>query len=153
MKKIDALTEEFKAKYERFFIGCDALEDLEFWNKEKFGEMEVFYQNELMGVILRLLVADGEIHDEETAYFNRNFGFSYSTEELSETYENCREEISSSFEERFQNGISLMRSINPKMADAYQELLGLICDIIAESDELVHPAETEEARKMKRLFE
>lgn len=55
MKRIDLLTEEFKTKYERFLIGCDALEDLNLWDKDEHGEMDVFYQNDLVSVILRLM--------------------------------------------------------------------------------------------------
>ena len=75
MKRIDMLTEEFKTKYERFLIGCDALEDLNLWDKEEHGEMDVFYQNDLVSVILRLIVADGEISEKEAVYLNKNFGF------------------------------------------------------------------------------
>ena len=141
MKNIDKLTEEFKTKYERFLIGCDAIEELDQWDKEENGEMDVFYQNDLVSVILRLIAADGEISDEETDYLNRNFGFEY-----------CEEEVSHSFDEQFENGITLMRSINEKLADAYKELLSLICNIIIESDEVIAPEEIEEAKKLKELF-
>ena len=114
--------------------------------------MDVFYQNELVSVILRLIAADGEISDEETDYLNRNFGFEYSTEELIDIYESCEEEVSHSFDEQFENGITLMRSINEKLADAYKELLSLICNIIIESDEVIAPEEIEEAKKLKELF-
>ena len=126
MKRIDMLTEEFKTKYERFLIGCDALEDLNLWDKEEHGEMDVFYQNDLVSVILRLIAVDGEISDKETEYLNRNFGFEDTTEELIDIYESCEEEVSHSFDEQFENGITLMRSINEKLADAYKELLNLI---------------------------
>ena len=152
MKRIDALTEEFKSKYEKFLIGCDAIEELDQWDKEENGEMDVFYQNDLVSVILRLIAADGEISDEETDYLNRNFGFEYSTEELIDIYKSCEEEVSHSFDEQFENGITLMRSINEKLADAYKELLNLICDIIIESDEVIAPEEIEEAKKLKELF-
>ena len=37
---INALSEDFRNKYERFIIGCDAQEDLALWNKDALGEME-----------------------------------------------------------------------------------------------------------------
>ncbi len=152
MKRIDALTEEFKSKYERFLIGCDAIEELDLWDKEENGEMDAFYQNDLVSVILRLIAADVEISDEEAEYLNRNFGFDYSAEELADVYENCEEEVSYSFDEEFENGVSLMRSINEKLADAYKELLGLICDIIIESDDVIASEEIEEAKRLKKMF-
>lgn len=152
MKRIDILTEEFKTKYERFLIGCDALEDLNLWDKDEYGEMDIFYQNDLVGVILRLIAVDGEISDKETEYLNRNFGFEDTTEELIDIYESYEEEVSHSFNEQFENGITLMRSINEKLADAYKELLNLICEIIIESDDVIAPEEIKEAKKLKELF-
>lgn len=152
MKRIDLLTEEFKTKYERFLIGCDALEDLNLWDKEEHGEMDVFYENDLISVILRLIAIDGKISRKETEYLNKNFGFDYTASELADIYENCEEEISHSFDEQFENGVTYMRSINEKLADMYKKLLGLICDIIIESDDVIAPEEIEEAKKLKALF-
>lgn len=152
MKRIDMLTEEFNTKYERFLIGCDALEDLNLWDKEEHGEMDVFYQNDLVSVILRLIAADGEVNEKETEYLNKNFGFEYTADELADIYESCENEISHSFDEQFENGITYMRSINEKLADVYKELLGLICDIIIESDDVIASEEIKEAKKLKALF-
>ena len=152
MKKIDLLTEEFKTKYERFLIGCDALEELNLWDKEEHGEMDVFYQNDLVSVILRLIAVDGEISEKEAEYLNKNFGFEYTADELADIYESCEEEISHSFDEQFENGITYMRSINEKLADMYKELLGLICDIIIESDDVIAPEEIEEVKNLKRII-
>lgn len=152
MKRIDMLTEEFKTKYERFLIGCDALEDLNLWDKEEHGEMDVFYQNDLVSVILRLIAVDDDISEKEAEYLNKNFGFEYTADELADIYESCDEEISHSFDEQFENGITYMRSINEKLADAYKELLALICDIIIESDDVITPEEIEEAKKLKAMF-
>lgn len=146
------LTEEFKSKYEGFLIGCDAVEELNLWNKEEHGEMDVFYQNDLFSVILRLIAVDGLITNKEAEYLNKNFGFDFTAEELAEVYENCLEEVSRSFDEQFENGVTVMRAINAKLADAYKELLELICDIIIESDDVIDPAEIEEAKKLKALI-
>lgn len=146
------LTEEFKTKYERFLIGCEALEDLSLWHKEERGEMEAFYQNDLVSVILRLIAVDSEISEKEAEYLNENFGFEYTVDELTDIYKSCGDEISRSFDEQFENGITYMRSINEKLADAYKELLGLICDIIIESDDVISPEEIEEVKKLKSFF-
>ena len=151
MKNIDKLTEQFKSLYERFLIGCDSIEEIGQWNKEELGEMDVFYQNDLVSVILMLIATDGEISDKEVEYLNKNFGFDYNVDELSDVYEDCKEEIDSYFDENFENGITHMRSINTKLADAYKELLGLICDIIIESDDVISPEEIDVAKKLKEL--
>ena len=151
MNNLDMYTESFKLKLEKFLLGCDAIEELGLWDKEKNGEMDVFYQNDLVSIIIRLIAADGVISGREVDYLNKNFGFSYSIAELRDVYQNCREEIGHSFDEAFENGITLMRSINEKLADAYKELLGLICDIIIESDGVVTETEQEEVKRLKAL--
>ncbi len=149
MNRIDKLTEEFRSKYETFQIGCDSLEEVGSWNKDELGEMDVFYENDLVSVILRLIASDGKISANEVEYLNENFGFDYSAAELKEVYKRSGDEIERSFDENFANGISYMRSISPNLADAYKELLGLICDIIAESDGVVSDEETRIIRQLK----
>lgn len=151
MNNLDMYTESFKLKLEKFLLGCDAIEELGLWDKEQYGEMDVFYQNDLVSIIIRLIAADGVISGREVDYLNKNFGFSYSIAELRDVYQNCREEIGHSFDETFENGITLMRSINEKLADAYKELLSLICDIIIESDGVVTETEQEEVKRLKAL--
>ena len=77
MEKLDKLAQEFRFKNEKFFIGCDAMEELDLWDKEKNGEMEAFYQNDLISVILRLTAIDGMIAEKEVQFFNDVFGFNY----------------------------------------------------------------------------
>ena len=153
MNRIDKLTEDFRYKYDRFFIGCDAVEEEGLWDKEENGEMDGFYQNDLVSVIIRLIAADGVISDKETEYLNKTFGFDYTTEELKEVYRSCEENIGRSFDETFESGITLLRSINEELADAYKELLCLICDIIIECDNDISPKEIEEAKNLRSMFE
>lgn len=151
MKKIDALTEEFKMKYDAFLIGCSALEEMQVWDTETYGAMGAFYLNDFTGVILRLIVADGTVSGEEAAYLSEHFGLEYTAEELAEVYETCREEVGDAFDQQLEDGIAFMRSLNEKLAEAYKELLGLICDIVIASDDVVAPAEIEEAKRLKAL--
>ena len=152
MNRIDMLTEEFKLKYDKFMVGCDAIEEEGKWDKETNGEMEGFYQNDLVSVIIRLIAVDGMVSGKETEYLNKNFGFDYSSEELAQVYIYCKENIDRSFDETFREGIELMRSVSEKLAEAYRELLCLICDIIIECDEDIAPEEIEEAKNLKELF-
>ena len=149
MKQIDLLIEEFKDKYERFLIGCDAVEEMNLWDKDKYGEMDVFYQNDLVGIILRLITIDGKISDKETEYVNESFDFDYSTEELIEIYDNCRDSIGLSFYEQFKIGLTAMQSINEKLAYAYKQILLLICDIIINSDNIITQEEIQEVERIK----
>ena len=143
--------DSFKMKHEAFLVGCDAIEEMGLWNKEAYGEMDVFYSNDLVSVIIRLIATDGKISQKEVDYLNETFDFEYTLEELTEVYENCLEDIDHAFDENFENGITYMRRINAKLADAYKELLSLICTIIIESDEVVAEAELAEVRRFKTL--
>ena len=145
--------ESFKMKYESFLTGCDSLEEMDRWDKDTYGEMDVFYANDLVSVILRLIAVDGVISSKEVEYLNATFGFRYTLEELQEVYKNCREDIGHAFDETFVNGITLMRRMNTKLADAYKELLALICTIIVESDGVVCALERAEVYRLKALCE
>lgn len=153
MADLNVLVESFKFKHERFIIGCDAIEETGLWDVERYGEMDVFYSTDLASVILRLIAVDGTISARETAYLNETFGFDYTLEELAEVYDDCREDLSHSFDEAFENGISLMRAINAKLADAYKELLLLVCEIIICSDGVISEEEMAEVQRLKALFE
>lgn len=145
--------DSFKMKYESFLTGCDSIEEMGLWDKEAHGEMDVFYSNDLASVIIRLIAVDGVIAQKEVDYLNSTFGFDYTLAQLQEVYDNCKEDIGHAFDETFENGITLMRKINAKLADAYKELLSLICTIIMEGDGTVVAAEIEEVRRLKALCE
>ena len=152
MGKIDSLTEAFRVQYDRFIIGCDAIEETGAWDKDAFGEMDVFYENDLVSLVLRLIAADGKISGREVDYLNRNFGLDYTVERLAETYDLFRREIGESFDEKFKSDVACMKAINGKLAALYEELLRIICDIVIASDGEISPEEIEEAKRIKALF-
>ena len=147
------MAEEFRSKYEGFLTGCDALEEMEQWDLEEYGDMDVYYQTDMVSIVLRLTAADGEISEKEIRYLDDYFGFGYTAEELGAVYENCREEISGSFAEQFRKGFSLLNGVSARLADRYRELISLICDIIVESDGVIAAAEIKEAAALKKLVE
>lgn len=55
------------------------------------------------------------ISNKETEYLNRNFGFEYTTEELMDIYESHEEEVRYCFDEKFENEIIIMYSVNEKL--------------------------------------
>ena len=129
------------------------MEELGLWDKENLGEMEGYYVNDMVSVIIRLIATDGRITEKEVAYLNETFGFEYTVEELTAVYENCQEDLGHAFDENFENGIARMRRINEKLADAYKALLALICRIIIESDGVVAAVEVIEAMHLQELWE
>ena len=134
MKDLSILTDSFKLKYEKFILGCDSIELDESWGKDANGEMDVFYENEILSVILSLIIADGTISEAEVRYLNDNFGLSYSVEQLKTVYTALGDEIDAFFERYFKAGYQMLQGIHEKLATAYKELFELICQIIVESD-------------------
>ncbi|MCR5510974.1 MAG: hypothetical protein K6F54_08515 [Lachnospiraceae bacterium] len=151
-EKIDLLTETFRARFDAFTNGCDSLEEIEAWDVEEYGDMDVYYLNEILSIILRLIVVDGKISSREVEYLNKNFGFEYSREELEEICAGTLSELYDSFEERIASDITLMGDVNVKLAEEFKELVELVCNIIAESDENIAEEEREEIRKMKAVI-
>ena len=151
MNNVEKYVESFKRKYELFLNGCDSIEELGLWDKDAYGEMDVFYTNDLVSVIIRLIAADGKITQKEVAYFNETFGFDYTLAELQDVYDVCKDDIGHAFDENFENGISVMRKINAKLADAYKDLLGLVCEIIINSDGVVAESELAEVTRLKAM--
>lgn len=119
------------------------------WNLEENGKMDVYYSADLTSVIIRLIAADGNITRKELEYLNDIFGFKYTVEELTAIYDDCGEAIDTIFDEGAENGLTLMRSINEKLADAYIDLIITICDIVIESDGVIDTAEIELAKQIK----
>lgn len=143
----------FKKKYEQFLAGCDSVEEQERWNTSYYGDMDVFYTNDLVSVIISLIASDGTISQREATYLNEAFGFDLSLDALVAAYENSPETIDESCNETFASGIDRLEEINPKLADAYKELLNLICQIIIESDGIVTDKEIAKAKALKALFD
>ena len=113
--------------------------------------MDVYYSNDIVSVIIRLIAADGSFSERETDYLNEFFGFDYTTEELKNIYDDCGEAIESLFDEDLGSGLSNMRAINEKLAEAYKDLLLTVCDIIIESDGVIDSAEVDLAKQLKDI--
>ena len=152
MKRIDKLTEEFRTKYEQFIIGCDSAEEMYRWDTEKNGEMDVYFENEIICVIVRLIVSDGEIGEKEVEYLNKNFGFRYTAEDIREMYEGSREELTDGFYARLEKDVEDLYGIGEKFAAAFKDLLGLITGIILESDGYATDGELSELTALKSII-
>lgn len=113
MKKIDTLTDTFKMRLDAFTIGCDSLEEIEKWDKDTYGDLDVYCLNEFVSTILRLIMSDKEISEKEVDYLNENFGFSYNVDSLRDVYENCEEVFNeAAFHERIGEDIELLSAVN-----------------------------------------
>lgn len=149
MEKMKNYSEEFKFKFERFMTGCDSLEEAHLWDKEALGEMDVYYTNELVSIAIRLISSDGRFSGGEAQFMEDMFGFECTPSQLEDIYENCEDNLETMFDEGSANGFTLMKNINEKLADAYKELVALVCEIVMEADGSVVKAEMAVAEKIK----
>ena len=156
MKDLDISAASFQAQFERFLIGCEAVEQEAgaAWDRESLGEMQDHYAAMLVTIILRTITADGWVSDRETAYLNEFFGFTYKSGELEQVYESCKELITSEvYEATLADSITSLHRLNGKLADAYRALIALVCDIIARSDGFVTAEEKAEIAHIRALAE
>ena len=152
MNKLQELSETFQLQYDSFVNGCAALEEEGLWTDDQYESMEVYYFNDIMCVILCLASSDGTFSDAEAGYINDIFGFSYTSDELQEIYGTEGSNIRSLLINDVPAGYRRMKELNEKLAAHYRDILLLICDIIAESDGIVHIAEANEIRKLKEAL-
>ena len=148
MEKMKKYAEEFKFKLEHFMTGCDSLEEVHLWDKEALGEMDVYYEGELVSIAMGLISSDGRCSGGEAEFMADMFGFENTPDELEEIYENCKENLDVMFEDGNENGFTLMKNINEKLAESYKELVALVCEIVMEADGTVVKAETALAEKI-----
>ena len=153
MEKFDLLTEDFRKRLEAFEMTCDSLDDVSEWNIDELGGMDVYYLNELVSMILRLIVADGTISAKEAEYVSKYFGFDYTVDDLNFIYENCRNELDHSFRERLLDDINKMRPVSEKLVEEFRGLADAICTIIAESDGAVTEEELKEIQNIKAALQ
>ena len=145
--------ESFKTKFESFLIGCDAVEELNLWDKSKHGEMDSFYTNDLIGIVLRFISIDGRVSQSEVDFFNDTLGFHTTIDEITNIYETCKDAlVDASFDESFENGISLMRKINSQLADAYKEILIEMLHVIMGLDGIETVVERCEIERLEAML-
>ena len=151
MADLKQMTQSFQYKWDKFLIGCSAVQEEGKWDAERNGDMETFYSNDLISMILRLIAADGKITAQETEYLNDAFGFDYDTDELKDVWENCGDLLGDDFEERFRTGVARLEFTDEALAAQYRELLAQIAEIIVESDGVTAPEEIEAVNRLKAI--
>ena len=149
MADLKQMTQSFQYKFDKFRIGCQAVQEEGKWESERNGDMDTFYASDLISIILRLIAADGKITAQETEYLNDAFGFDYDTDELKDVWENCCDLLGEEFDERFRTGLARLEFTSEVLAAQYRELLTLIAEIIVESDGVTAPEELAAVNKLK----
>ncbi len=151
MKNLENYTDSFITLLDLFIHECNHLESTGLWNYEVFGEMESYYTNDFVGIILRLIAADGSISEKEAKYISKAFGLNLTADDLREIHKLCIDNVEESFEENFTSGLERLNGIDGNVAKLYRELVFRICEIVTESDGMVSPTESEFAEKIKAM--
>lgn len=152
MNDLDISAENFQLKFDKFLMGCEAVENATLWDEDTYGTMEDYYAELLVSIILRTITADGWVSDREVDYLNQLFGFSYDSGELEQVYDGCSDMLASeSFDSDLKDGIARLRENNANLADAFVDLIELVSDIIVHSDEFVTEEEKTEMMRIKAL--
>lgn len=134
-EKLKALSEEFKLKHELAVAGFDSHEELTDWNMEEYGEMDAYYDNLLITVILRMCALDGSFSRGETDYLKEVFNFVFTQEELREIYESMEDlEDDEAFVQSLKKDVDLLWNTDGALCGAFCELVKLACEIIKETD-------------------
>ena len=149
MKENEERAAEFQAKYERFVNACDAAEAEGRWNREEYGDMEGYCFGALMGILLSLINADGNIGEGEAEFLNRSFGFSYTVDDLLALYGDLGREIEGGSAENAAAAMDLLRQSGEDVAEAFRDLALLACDIAGESEDGMLESELEMIRQLR----
>ena len=131
----------FRVLYDQFVNSCDAAEEAGKWDKEEYGEMEGYFFNTLMGILMNVVNADGNIGEREAEALNENFGFSYTVDELIELYGYCGKDLEANYAENTRAAMELLCGIDEGLAERFRELVLTICEIVAESEDGVLESE------------
>ncbi|MBQ4350125.1 MAG: hypothetical protein II768_02610 [Clostridia bacterium] len=131
----------FRVLYDQFVNSCDAAEAAGKWDKEEYGEMEGYFFNTLMGILMNVVNADGNIGEREAEALNENFGFSYTVDELIELYGYCGKDLEANYAENTRAAMELLCGIDEGLAERFRELVLTICGIVAESEDGVLESE------------
>lgn len=152
MSELSEKKEQFRFLYEKFLVGCDAIEYQDAWDKDEYGEMESYFTNEFVSIVMNLMNADSSISADEVRTINELFGFHYSVAELKEIYELCGEDIDAVFDEGVLDSFELLNDVNEEAAECYVDMLNLAADIIVESDGVVTDKEKERVQRLKEIL-
>ncbi|MCR5683578.1 MAG: hypothetical protein K6G29_14125 [Clostridiales bacterium] len=133
--------EEFRVLYDQFVNSCDAAETAGKWDKEEYGEMEGYFFNTLMGILMNVINADGNIGAREAEVLNDCFGFSYTVDELIELYGYCGKDLEANYADNARIAMDLLRGIDAALTEMFRELVLAICGIVAESEDGVLESE------------
>lgn len=137
------MEKEFSFEWEKFINGFDAIEEMNLWDKDTYGEMESFCENILISVLMRFISVDGVVKPLEVEKLNSIFDFNFDISEVSDICENMSEELEG-YIDNPEDMFTIIANANSKIAEKFKDLLLEACETIINSDDFVDTSETME---------
>ena len=126
----------FSNHYEMFISSCDAAEAKGLWDKYEYGEMEAYFANVFVTVIIRLAAANGEITEAETEMLNEMLGSEYTEDELKTIYDDAGDMMDDLYGNYLKEDIELLKKTAPGLDEHFCRLLVEACDLLSNADGL-----------------
>ena len=152
MNRLDRLTQTFREQYDAFVKDCEAAEKEGSWDTKNDGSLEGYAFGALTGAILSLIVADGNVGQQETEYLNQNFGFAYTQDDLLELYRYSAKDLRENAVPNLQDAAERIGHADPALAASFRGLTLLACKILSESDDGVLESEGTLIRELEEAM-
>ncbi|MDO4796883.1 MAG: TerB family tellurite resistance protein [Coriobacteriales bacterium] len=131
----------FEKDFDEFLIACNELEESGVWNASEMGPAAAYFQADVFGAILQVMRADGVFERPEAEVLNAMFGTSYTPRQLSELYHSIDPVLRSYLNEDADDALTMLKDLDPELADSYRNLLLEACRIVSLADGVAEKSE------------
>ena len=149
----EKLVEDFRSLWGDFCVRCEAAEAAGKWNVEEDGMMEVFFESDLMSVLLDAVSSDGVFGDDEAEVFSQMMDEKFTPHDLSEMYREVSDVVEDFTDGEAQDAVPRLAAIDATLVDDYRQALLLACAILEQADGKVDASESELADRLRTALE
>ncbi len=142
----------FKEKYEAFLDRCDASEDMQAWNEEKYGPIDICVENDLFSLALYIIGTDGSVTAREVEAFNSCLGYEMSAEELQTIYQANAELIGGNVVSNIRGDLMTIESYDTHIGEAFEGIVLELCKLMSEADGILTEEERALAEELKKAL-
>lgn len=132
---------DFDQKLNTFLVACNELERLGTWNVRKRGPMVTYFEADLFNVALQVMFADGVFERSEAEVLNAMFSTAYTPRQLSQMYHSSNPVVEDYVNEDSQDALTILRNVDPQLAEDYRDLLLDACEVFSMSDGVAEKSE------------
>lgn len=132
---------DFERDYDAFLMACGDLEESGRWDVSELGPAAAYFEADAFGAVLQVMSADGVFERPEAEVLNAMFGTSYTPRQLSGLYHSLGPAARAYINESSDDALTLLRGIDPDLAQSYRNLLLEACRIVSLSDGVAEKSE------------